>query len=896
MSHPTTIDSIDQKLGFDVNGMTCASCQANVQKVVSRLPGVKQVHVNLLSNRMEVAFDRSELAIDDIEAAVSKAGYEAIADAETPVAPTAADDLPSAEPGTYTMAQREQAAQAREAKQTKARERSPGAIAEREAADMKKRTIVSFIFLIPLMYISMGPMMGLPVPSILVGPENFVIMALTQMFLTIPILWVNRAYYISGFKSLWNRLPNMDSLIAIGSSAAFLYGIYVLYQGAYAAGHNDLAQLEILGHQLYFESAAMILALITLGHWLEARAKTHTSEAVEKLMDLTPQTAEIETADGVQTIPTSYVMPGDIALVRPGMSIPLDGVVASGHTVIDESALTGESIPVEKQVGDPVTGATVNRGNAFRMKVEKVGEDTALARIIRLVEDAGASKAPIARMADRISAVFVPIVIVLALLTLIVWTVATGDVARAFNFAISVLIISCPCALGLATPVSIMVGTGRGASNGILIKSAEALEIARDVDTVIMDKTGTITEGQPKVTHLRPVGATNELELLRWASALEQESEHPLAEAIRVAWDEQGQGRLPQVSDIHSLPGRGLVGTLEDGRTLRGGNKRHMTDHGVDVSGATIQSLADEVADDGATALYFALDQELLGLVALADTPRATSIDAIKRFQDLGIETIMLTGDNERTAHAIAKRIGVTDVIAEVLPEDKAEVVQKLQAQGKRVMMIGDGINDAPALAQADVGLAIGAGTDVAIESADVVLMRSDLRDAVTAVELSRATIRNIHQNLFWAFAYNVLLIPVAAGVLAPAFGIQLNPMLAAAAMSISSVFVVTNALRLRFFKPTYDNSRPDDQTVEYIPSEKESKMTSKKVLHIEGMSCANCSRHVQEALNEMTGVSATVDHESGTAQVSDENNTSDDRFREAVTEAGYTLTSVEAS
>ncbi|MBB6631432.1 heavy metal translocating P-type ATPase [Clostridium algidicarnis] len=755
---------------FNVTGMTCSSCSANVEKAVKKLSGVDTVNVNLLSNSMAVEYKESDIDSTTIIKAVHDAGYDA-------------------------------SIFVRGSSDSKRIEKSVNPV-EEELKEMKSRIIISFGFLIPLMYVSMGHMLNLPHPKWLMGPENAITFAFIQLLLTIPVVYVNRKYYQVGFKTLFHGRPNMDSLIAIGSGAALIYGIFAIFKIGYGLGHNNLDMVNQYSMDLYFESAAMILALITMGKFLEARAKGRTSEAITKLMDLAPKTASVIRNGEEVEIPSQDVVIDDIIIVRPGQSIAVDGIIIEGSSSVDQSALTGESIPVEKNIGDKVIAATINKTGSFKFKAEKVGDDTTLAKIIELVEDASSSKAPIAKMADKISGIFVPVVISIAVIATIVWLLLGQPFEFAMSIGIAILVISCPCALGLATPVAIMVGTGKGASNGILIKSAEALESLHTIGTVVLDKTGTITEGKPVVTDIITKGSESEERLLQIAASIESFSEHPLAEAILEKAKERGIS-LRNVDNFNSISGRGIVGII-DGKQYTAGNLALMEDREINVE--MLKSTSDEFAMDGKTPLYFAEDKNLLGIIAVADVVKATSRKAIDNFKAMGINVVMLTGDNKKTAEAIRKQLNIDRVVAEVLPQDKEKEIRNIQASGKKVAMIGDGINDAPALARADVGIAIGAGTDIAIESADIVLMKSDLLDAVTAVQLSKATIKNIKENLFWAFFYNVLGIPLAAGVFYTAFGLKLNPMFGAAAMSMSSVFVVSNALRLKFFKPKYKN------------------------------------------------------------------------------------------
>jgi len=751
---------------YDITGMTCSACSARVEKVVRRLEGVKQVQVNLLKNSMTVSYDEAALAPGQIVERVEKAGYGA--------------------------APRRTAAE----KTVKAGEK-PVDAADAEMKRMKTRLIVSLCFTVPLFYIAMGEMAGWPMPGFLAGMENAMIYAFTQFLLVIPVLIAGNRYFRVGFKNLVRLSPNMDSLIAVGSGAAFVYGIYAIYKIAWGFGHGDMNMVHEFSMSLYFESAAMILTLITLGKYFEARAKRRTSEAITKLMDLAPKTAVLLENGAQREVPAEQVEAGDILVVKAGFSVPVDGVITEGYSSVDESAITGESLPVEKHRGEKVTGGTVNKSGYFQMRATAVGDDTALAKIIQLVDDATSSKAPIAKIADKISGVFVPAVIGVAVIAAIVWMIQGQSFEFALSVAISVLVISCPCALGLATPTAIMVGTGRGAARGILIKSAESLEIAHSVDTVVLDKTGTVTEGKPRVTDLDPAGG-GEQRLLQVAAALERMSGHPLAEPIVLRAAEEGVV-LPEVTGFSMLPGAGITGVI-GGKTCYAGNRRLM--ESADIPLDNYREHEERYASEGKTPLYFAEEKTLLGIIAVADVVKPTSAAAIARLTEMGIGTILLTGDNARTAEAIRRQVGLQTVISEVLPEDKERQIRALQERGKKVCMVGDGINDAPALARADVGIAIGAGTDVAIESADIVLMKSDLMDVPAAIGLSRAVLRNIKQNLFWAFIYNMIGIPIAAGVLYLGFGILLNPMLAAAAMSFSSVSVVLNALRLRFFTP----------------------------------------------------------------------------------------------
>ncbi len=756
---------------FQVTGMTCSACQANVEKSVRRLEGVRSVNVNLLTGSMMVEYDEAVLDHTMIIGAVEKAGYGA-GDAAT----SSAAKVKTNQPNSLIVEQKE----------------------------LKSRLLSSAIFLIPLLYLSMGYMLRLPLPKVMTGEENALLYALTQLLLTLPIVYVNRKYYQVGFKTLWLRAPNMDSLIAVGSAAAVIYGIFALYRIGYGLGHMDMDIVMHYLHDLYFESAGTILTLITLGKYLEARSKGKTSEAINMLMDLAPKTAIVLRHDRETEIPVEEVVIGDILCVRPGQSIPVDGVIIEGSTAIDQSAITGESIPVEKKAGDKIIAATINKTGYIRFCAEKVGEDTTLSQIIRLVEEAGSSKAPIAKLADRISGVFVPVVLLIALAASILWLVLGQSFEFALSIGIAVLVISCPCALGLATPVAIMVGTGKGAGFGILFKSAQALQLLHKTDTVVLDKTGTITEGKPKVTDILTAMSKSEKELLKIAASMEKPSEHPLSEAIVTKALEQGV-TICDAEEFRAVPGKGITAVI-GGESYFAGNLSYLKEIGIAGAAwkeeAALVKEAEQLAGQGKTPMFFASGKELLGIIAVADTIKPTSKAAISELKQMGIEVIMLTGDNRVAASAISKELDIDRIIAEVLPQDKEKKIRELQEKGQQVAMVGDGINDAPALARADVGIAIGAGTDVAMEAADVILMKSSLSEVVTAIRLSRATLRNIKENLFWAFFYNTLGIPLAAGAFYLAFGWKLNPMFGAAAMSLSSVFVVTNALRLKFFRP----------------------------------------------------------------------------------------------
>lgn len=879
---------------FDVTGMTCSACSSHVEKSVSKLTGVENVSVNLLTNSMQVEFDENKLDTAGIIKAVEDAGYgAAVKDGH-------------AKSGTKTSGQSD------------SQENSGLSAVEQNVKNMKKRLIVSLIFWIPLMYVSMGHMiyqwLNIPMPpftmNFLHGNENAITYAFTQFLLLLPILIANQKYFKNGFKTLWHRSPNMDSLIAIGAGAAILYGFFAIYRIGYAMGHGDIMVVHQYAHDLYFESAGTILTLITIGKYLETKSKGKTSEAITKLLNLAPKTVTV-VRDGVeQVVDAADVGKGEIFLVKPGESVAVDGIVLEGKSSFDESAITGESIPVPKQEGDAIVSASMNKSGLIRAKATKVGEDTTIAQIIRLVEEASSSKAPIAKMADKIAGVFVPTVITIALITGVIWLISGATFEFAMSTAIAVLVISCPCALGLATPVAIMVGTGKGAENGILIKSGDALETAHQIDTVVLDKTGTITQGKPVVTDIICAAgkSADKTQLLQIAGSLEKGSEHPLAEAI-VNYCVTNNISLEKVTDFNALFGKGIEGTVS-GTHYYAGNEKMMEEKGISLS-AEQKNQIRELAKQGRTPLLFADENQFLGIVAVADVVKPTSKEAVQKFRDYGIHVIMLTGDNEVTAQAIKEQVGIDEVIAGVLPTQKEEKISALKQAGHKVAMIGDGVNDAPALASADVGIAIGAGTDVAIESADIVLMKNDLLDAVGAVKLSRAVIRNIKENLFWAFFYNSIGIPLAAGVLYPLFQIKLNPMFGAAAMSLSSVCVVSNALRLRWVKlhdakktqiePYQDVAASTiadinqhnalDNNIKSTKNDKgESTMTT--TISIEGMMCAHCQAHVEKALKEVAGVTeVTVSLENKNAVVTGD--ASVETLKQAVVDAGYEVTDV---
>lgn len=871
------------KQKFDVTGMTCSACSSRVEKCVRGLEGVEDVSVNLLTNSMQVEFQEDKLSMDEICAAVEKAGYGAF-----PKQGSASGGASDPVNGRFGAGSSRQKTGVMD-------------VLEQQRKNMEFRLKVSFAFLIPLMYVSMGHMVGLPLPSFLEGTENAVSFALVQFLLCLPIIYVNRAYYIKGFGTLIHGAPNMDTLVAIGSCASLIYGLFAIFRMSYGLGHQNMELVHRYHMDLYFESAAMILALITVGKYMEARSKGKTSEAISRMMDMAPKTAILE-KDGQETeVPVEEVRVGDLVVVKPGQSVPVDGVIVEGSTSIDEAAITGESIPVYKETGSRVVGATINKAGFIKVRAEKVGEDTAFAGIMRLVEEASSSKAPIARLADRIAGIFVPAVIGIALVTGAVWLLSGASFEFALSCAICVLVISCPCALGLATPVAIMVGTGKGAQNGILIKSGDALETAHSLEYVVMDKTGTLTNGHPVVTDV--ISAVPAKRLLSIAAGLESGSEHPLAEAILRFSDAEKISRLP-VSEFQSLSGRGIEGVI-DGTRYCSGNVRLMEerlpgalDGEAAGTGKTWNQWIEELADQGKTPLIFAAAERIIGMVAVCDVIKPTSREAVQELKKMGIRVVMLTGDNKRTAEAIRKQLDIDTVIAEVLPEDKEKQIAALMADGKKTAMIGDGINDAPALARADVGIAIGAGTDVAIESADIVLMRNDLLDAVTAVKLSKAVIRNIKQNLFWAFFYNCLGIPLAAGVLYPVFALKLNPMFGAAAMSLSSLFVVSNALRLRFFPVHHsgagEKSGAEESNVDnYIEAADaaEQEEIHMVTIKIEGMMCKHCQANVKKALEAIPGVAADVNLEDKAAYVTG----CDDLevLKKTVADAGYEVVSI---
>ena len=845
---------------YNVTGMSCAACSSRVEKAVSRVPGVTSCSVSLLTNSMGVEGNASS---HDIIQAVEQAGYGA--------------SLKGAGKEQVSMSEAEEA------------------LADHETPVLRRRLIASVGFLLVLMYFSMGHMMwGWPLPAWF--NDNHIAMGLVQMLLAGIIMVINQKFFISGFKSLWHRAPNMDTLVALGSMASFVWSVYALFAMTRAQVDGDSAAVMNYMMEFYFESAAMILTLITVGKMLEARSKGRTTDALKSLMKLAPKTAVVLRNGQETTVPIEQVHKGDLFVVRPGESIPVDGVIVEGDSAVNESSLTGESIPVDKSAGDLVSAATVNQSGFIKCEATRVGEDTTLSQIIKMVSDAAATKAPIAKIADRVSGVFVPTVITIAIITTLIWLLTGHEFGYSLARGISVLVISCPCALGLATPVAIMVGNGMGARNGILFKTAVSLEEAGKVQIVALDKTGTITSGQPEVTDLLPADDISEQELLSLALALEKKSEHPLAGAV-LKYAAERQLTAPEVSDFHALPGNGLCAVLNN-ETLIGGSMKFVNSQ-VTVPAALSQK-AEKLAMEGKTPLLFARNQKLVGIIAVADVIKEDSPQAIRELQNMGIRVVMLTGDNERTARAIGKQAGVDDVIAGVLPEGKESVIRSLKEQG-RVAMVGDGINDAPALTRADIGIAIGAGTDIAIDAADIVLMKSRLSDVPAAVRLSRATLRNIHENLFWAFFYNIIGIPLAAGVWIPVFGWTLNPMFGAAAMSLSSFCVVTNALRLNLFN--IHDAKKDKKIGQatsikikndYNIKEKEQKTMIKVTVNVEGMMCPHCEAHVNEAVKKAFGVEDVVSsHENKTTVFTAPEKVDEEKVRQTIKDAGYEVTGI---
>ena len=840
---------------FNVTGMTCAACQANVTKAANKLEGTEKADVNLLSGTLTVTFDEEKLTEQDYINAVNNIGYGASIFGESKNNPLKS--------------------------QWDKRKKNE----EENISSMKKRLFSSIIFLVLLMYIAMGHMAGLPLPHFLHGTENALVNAIIQMLLTIPVMIINKKFFISGFKGLIKRAANMDSLVALGSSASFLYGIFAIIMMAYSAPRGNIDVLEHYSHQLYFESSAMILTLVTVGKFLEARSKGKTSDALGKLVELSPKTANVIRNEKEITIPAEEVKEGDTLIIRPGERIAVDGVVSGGNGFVDQSAVTGEGLPVEKSIGDEVISATLNKNGTFTMTATRVGENTTIAQIISLVDEAGSSKAPIARLADKVSGVFVPTVMIISAITFVIWLLAGKDFETALSFAVTVLVISCPCALGLATPVAIMAGTGKAAENGILIKSAEALEALGSVDKIVLDKTGTVTSGEMSVSDILVYDkALSENEFLAICTALEKGSEHPLANAVRKKGEHL---TLPLVTDFEIFEGRGISGVINTEKYIAG-NKRFLKENSIDFS--AIENKINEFSSQGKTPLIFCKEKEILGIIAVSDTIREDSIEAIEGFRRLGKKTVMLTGDNKSAAEFIGNLAGIDEIYSELLPADKEKTIRTLQEKGEKIAFIGDGINDAPALTRADVGIAIGAGTDIAIDAADIVLIKSSLSDGAKAVELSKAVMRNIKMNLFWAFFYNVLGIPLAAGALYPAFALKLTPMIGSAAMSMSSLCVVTNALRLRFFKSKFIKEENKNFATEQLPeAEEKGNITMEKIIKVEGMMCPRCEAHVVKALTAIEGVeSATASHTESVAKVTLTEDIADDVLIKAIVDEGY--------
>ena len=859
-------EGIMKKETYNITGMSCASCSAAVTRAVEKLEGAKDVNVNLMQNKMTLELSDG-LTDEMVIKAVEDAGYGA----------SVKKDIKSDSSKKQTD------------------------VAGDYATELKLRAIVSFIFMVPLMYFGMGGMFNAPFPKAFMGDGGKLLLALTELLLVIPIIFTGRKFFISGFKHLFKRNPNMDTLIAIGSGTSFLYSIYSLYMIAYFISIGDVKSSMPFGMNLYFDTAGTILTLITLGKYLEARSKKKTTEAISKLVNLIPDKAVI-LRDGVESeVLVSEVVAGDIVVVKAGETVPVDGVIVNGSGAVDEAMVTGESIPVEKNTDDRVTGGTISRSGYFSFRATNVGEDTALYKIISLVEEAAGSKAPISRLADKISGVFVPVVLCISFLTFIIWLFVRGDFSFALNMAVAVLVISCPCALGLATPAAIMAGTGKGAEKGIIIRNVVSLEVAHKIDTVVLDKTGTITEGRPKVTDIF-VNDIDETEFISLAATLESASSHPLANAV-TEYAKAKNIEIKRAETLETIEGRGIAGEI-NGQALYAGNAAYMQELGITDN--RFKAKADELHNLGKTVLYFARGKdkkELIGIIAVADVIKEGSKEAVRELNQIGIDVVMLTGDNERTALAIGRETGVNRVVAEVKPADKEAEIRRLKEQGKTVMMVGDGINDAPALAGADVGVAIGTGADVAVDTADIILMHSDLRDVPYAILLSNEVVKKIKENLFWALFYNALCIPVAAGVFFAAFGLRLNPMIGALAMSFSSVFVLSNSLRLRFFTPKYKKVKARTQITQSQPKQNEKKaqtdetkdnsytkedIVMEKTIDIEGMSCAHCVKHVTEALNAIDGVKAEVSLENKNAKVSLLKEVSDDELKEAVVKAGY--------
>lgn len=888
-----------KKIKFNITGMTCSACSSHVQRAVEKLEGAAEVQVNLLTNSMSVNYDEAILGTDKIIEAVEKAGYGA----------SLADSLKNSSSNKNSA----------DGKTSGTRSFQNDA-AKFERDKIKKRLILSLVFMIPLFYVSMGHMASLPIPHFLHGIENALIFSFTQFLLALPVLIINKKFFTGGFKAFLNKAPNMDSLVAVGSGAALIYGIFAIYKMAYGMGHGDMETVRLFAGDLYFESAAMILTLVSLGKFLEANAKGKTSQAITKLMNLRPKTALVIRNGKEEEIPVEEIVKGDLILIKPGFSIPVDGIIVEGNSSVDEAAITGESLPVEKTAGDKVVSASINLSGTFIFKAERVGDDTTLSQIIALVEEASASKAPVSKLADKISNYFVPAVIAIAVITLFIWLIAGEGFEFALSRAISVLVISCPCALGLATPTAIMAGTGKGARLGILIRSAEALETAHKTNTVVLDKTGTITQGRPDVIDIKKTENFSEDEVLSFAYSLEVLSEHPLANAVIKRAKEKNLEAL-KIKDFKAEHGFGISGIEEaSGLKIFAGNEKLFQKNNIEISHAKAE--IDALAEKGATPLLIGVSGDtggrssepdtgakLIGIIAVADKIKEGSIESIAEFKAMGIKTIMLTGDNKKTASAIKAQTGVDDFAAELLPQNKKTEIEKLQQAGLKTAMIGDGINDAPALMTADVGIAIGNGTDIAIESADIILMNDNLQTAVDSIQLSRAVMRNIKENLFWALFYNSLCIPLAAGVFYPLFGIVLSPMIAAAAMSLSSVSVVSNALRLNYFKPKRKcKISRDAGPVSSSSAESESSCTvntescaadknkikekelMNTVLKVNGMQCQHCVSHVKEALTKISGVSAEIDLGAKTATITHPESVSVADLKKAIEDAGYTV------
>ena len=882
-----------KKIKFNITGMTCSACSSHVQRAVEKLEGAAEVQVNLLTNSMSVNYDEAILGTDKIIEAVEKAGYGA----------SLADSLKNSSSNKNS---------ADVAGKTSGTRSFQNDAAKLERDKIKKRLLLSLVFMIPLFYVSMGHMASLPIPHFLHGIENALIFSFTQFLLALPVLIINKKFFTGGFKAFLNKAPNMDSLVAVGSGAALIYGIFAIYKMAYGMGHGDMETVRLFAGDLYFESAAMILTLVSLGKFLEANAKGKTSQAITKLMNLRPKTALVIRNGKEEEIPVEEIVKGDLILIKPGFSIPVDGIIVEGNSSVDEAAITGESLPVEKTAGDKVVSASINLSGTFIFKAERVGDDTTLSQIIALVEEASASKAPVSKLADKISNYFVPAVIAIAVITLFIWLIAGEGFEFALSRAISVLVISCPCALGLATPTAIMAGTGKGARLGILIRSAEALETAHKTNTVVLDKTGTITQGRPDVIDIKKTQNFSEDEVLRFAYSLEVLSEHPLANAVIKQAKEKNLEAL-KIKDFKAEHGFGISGIEESsGLKIFAGNEKLFQKNNIEISHAKAE--IDALAEKGATPLLIGVSggtggsssetdtgAKLIGIIAVADKIKEGSIESIAEFKAMGIRTIMLTGDNKKTANAIKAQTGVDDFAAELLPQNKKNEIEKLHQADLKTAMIGDGINDAPALMTADVGIAIGNGTDIAIESADIILMNDNLQTAVDSIQLSRAVMRNIKENLFWALFYNSLCIPLAAGVFYPLFGIVLSPMIAAAAMSLSSVSVVSNALRLNYFKPKrkYKISR-DAGSDSSCTANTESCLTDKNkikekelmntVLKVNGMQCQHCVSHVKEALTKISGVSAEIDLGTKTATITHPESVSVADLKKAIEDAGYTV------